>query len=60
VHIGTRLGTIEAMQEDLRNATLMVAPVMGVLVFGVGWLLGNRALRPVAALSAAILTVRSR
>jgi len=41
------------MQEDLRNATLMVAPVMGVLVFGVGWLLGNRALRPVAALSAA-------
>ena len=53
VHIGTRLGTIEAMQEDLRNATLMVAPVMGVLVFAVGWLLGNRALRPVAALSAA-------
>jgi signal transduction histidine kinase len=41
------------MQEDLRNATLMVAPVMGLLVFGVGWLLGNRALRPVAALSAA-------
>lgn len=53
VHLGTRLGTIEAVQEILRDVTLWVAPAMGLFVFGLGWLLGHRALRPVSTLMAA-------
>ena len=53
VHIGTRLGTIEAMQEDLLHATLLVAPVLAGVVFAVGWILGHRSLRPVHQLAAA-------
>ncbi len=53
VHIGTRLGTIEAMQQDLLQVMLWVAPAMGLLVFGLGWWLGQRAMRPVSALTAA-------
>lgn len=53
VHLGTRLGTIEAVQEILRDVTLWVAPAMGLLVFGFGWLLGRRALRPVSTLTSA-------
>lgn len=53
VHIGTRLGAIENMQEDLMTGILWVAPVMGVLVFGLGWFLGHRAMRPVSTLTAA-------
>jgi signal transduction histidine kinase len=53
VHIGTRLGTIESMQHDLLQVTLWVAPVMGLIVFALGWWLGHRAMRPVSALTAA-------
>ncbi len=51
VHIGTRLGTIEAMQEDLLQVTLWVAPGLGMVVFALGWFLGRRALHPLTALT---------
>lgn len=51
--VGTTLGTIERIQADLLNATLIVTPIVGLLVFMLGWWLANRSLRPVAALSAA-------
>lgn len=52
-HIGIRLGSLESTQEDLLHAILWIAPGMGVLVFGAGWLLGRQSLRPVSRLSEA-------
>ncbi|MDB6071409.1 MAG: integral rane sensor signal transduction histidine kinase [Verrucomicrobiales bacterium] len=53
LHIGTRLGTIEAMQEDLRIGLLWSLPVAALVVFSGGWLLARRALKPVADLTSA-------
>lgn len=53
LHLGMRLGTIEAMQKNLMHAMLWIAPATGLLVFAGGWLLGRRALRPVTDLTAA-------
>lgn len=53
LHIGTRLGTIEAMQEDLRIGLLWSLPVAALVVFSGGWLLARRALQPVADLTTA-------
>jgi signal transduction histidine kinase len=53
LHIGTRLGTIEAMQEDLREGLLWSLPVAALVIFSGGWWLARRALKPVADLTAA-------
>ena len=53
IHLGTRLGTIEEMQNDLMKSMIFIIPLAGVFVFLGGWLLGVRALRPVSVLSAA-------
>ena len=53
LYIGSRLGTIEAMQDDLTQAMLWLIPSTGAVVFGFGWLLGRRALKPVSALTSA-------
>jgi signal transduction histidine kinase len=53
LRVGTRLGTIEGMQRDLRAGFLYALPVTGIAVFFGGLLLGRRALRPVAAMTAA-------
>ncbi|MCW1923391.1 HAMP domain-containing histidine kinase [Luteolibacter arcticus] len=53
VHIGTRLGTIEGFQRDLRRGILMSLPVVGLVVFLGGHLLGRRAVAPVAKLGEA-------
>jgi signal transduction histidine kinase len=53
IHIGTRLGTIERFQRDLRRGILLSLPVVGLVVFIGGHWLGRRTVAPVAALSAA-------
>ena len=53
VRIGTRLGTIEGFQKDLRRGLLFALPVVGLVVFIGGHWLGRRAVAPVADLSAA-------
>jgi signal transduction histidine kinase len=53
LRVGTRLGTIERMQQDLRAAFTFAMPFMAIGVFLGGLLLGRRALRPVAAITAA-------
>lgn len=53
VHVGMSLTHIEALQRDLRLGLLMTLPLIGVMVFAGGLWLGNRAVGPVAALSAA-------
>ena len=53
VHVGMSLMHIEALQRDLRFGLLMTLPLIGVMVFAGGLWLGNRAVGPVAALSAA-------
>jgi signal transduction histidine kinase len=60
VHIGVRLTSIAAMQAAVLQATLWVAPGMGLFVFVVGWLLGYYALRPVSALTAAAEKIDAR
>ena len=52
VHLGTRLGAIESMQNDLLQALLWIAPGLGLVVFALGWLVGQRALRPLTQLAA--------
>ena len=52
LHVGTRLGTLERMQDDLRFGFYVIVPVTAGLVFCGGLLLGRRALRPVAELTA--------
>ncbi len=53
VHVGMSLAAIDAFQSDLRFGLLMTMPLIGVMVFAGGLWLGNRAVAPVAALSAA-------
>ncbi len=53
IHIGTRLGTLETMQEDMMEVMLKTLPVVALAVFGGGWWLGGRALRPVTKLTEA-------
>ena len=53
LHIGTTLGRIEKLQDDLKQALLVSLPAVGAVVFLGGWLLGRRALRPVSKLTAA-------
>ena len=53
IRIGTRLGTIERFQKDLRRGILISLPVVGLVVFFGGHWLGRRAVAPVADLSAA-------
>ncbi len=53
IRIGTRLGTIERFQDDLKLALLLSLPVVGLVVFIGGLWLGRRAVAPVAGLSAA-------
>lgn len=57
LHIGTRMGTIERMQSSLRFGFLWVSPALGCVVFGLGWLLGRRALRPVSEMTAAAVHI---
>jgi len=53
VHVGMSLAAIDAFQHDLLFGLLMTMPLIGVMVFAGGLWLGNRAVAPVAALSAA-------
>lgn len=53
LHVGTRLGTIEGMQSDLRRAFYFALPITGVVVFLGGLLLARRALQPITAMTAA-------
>ncbi len=53
LRVGTRLGTLEGVQRDLRAAFLFSIPIMAVVVFLGGMVLGHRALLPVAAITAA-------
>lgn len=59
-HVGIRLGSVEAMQEDMLMALLWIAPGLGLVVFGLGWLLGRLALRPVTRLIAAAEKIDTR
>jgi len=53
LHVGTRLGTIEGMQDDLRRAFYFALPIAGVVVFLGGLLLARQALHPITAMTAA-------
>lgn len=53
VHVGMSLAAIDAFQHDLLFGLLLTMPLIGVMVFAGGLWLGNRAVAPVAALSAA-------
>lgn len=53
LHLGTRLGTIEGMQDDLKRGLYFALPITGLLVFIGGFLLARRALRPITAMTAA-------
>lgn len=53
VHMGTRLGTLAKTQRDLGISLLLVLPLVVVAAFGGGLVLGRRAVRPLAALTAA-------
>jgi signal transduction histidine kinase len=53
LHIGTRLGTIEGMQEDLRSGFYVALPILAIFVFAGGLLLAHHALQPVTAMTAA-------
>ena len=53
LHVGTRLGTIEGMQEDLQDGFLIALPAVAIVVFVGGLVLGRRAVAPVADLTAA-------
>jgi signal transduction histidine kinase len=53
LRVGTRLNTIERMQQDLRSAFSYAIPLTAIGVFLGGLVLGRRALRPVAAMTAA-------
>lgn len=50
-HIGIRLGSLESTQNDLLTALFWIAPALGILVFGGGWLLGRQSLQPLSKLS---------
>ena len=60
LHLGTRLGTIEAMQQDLQHGLLFALPIAGIGVFLGGLLLAARALRPVAAMTAAAESISTQ
>ncbi len=51
VTIGSSLVAIERFQRDLRRSLLVALPVIGMVVFVGGHLLGRRAVAPVAGLS---------
>lgn len=53
LHIGTRLGTIEAVQAEVKFAFYMVLPFAALLVFLGSLVLARRALRPVSAMTSA-------
>jgi signal transduction histidine kinase len=53
IRMGTGLGTIEGVQEDIRFAFFVVLPVAGLVVFGGTIFLARRALGPVTAMTAA-------
>jgi signal transduction histidine kinase len=53
LHVGTRLGTIEGMQEDLRAGFFIAIPILAVFVFVGGLLLARHALHPVSAMTSA-------
>ena len=53
LHIGTRLGTIERMQEDLLVAFSIALPALALFVYIGGILLARHALKPVSAMTAA-------
>ena len=53
VSIGTRLGTIEGMQEDLKFAFQVALPIVSLLVLVGTFLVARRVLRPIAAMTAA-------
>jgi len=53
LHVGTRLGTLEGMQQDLRRGFYYALPITGLIVFVGGLLLARQALRPITAMTAA-------
>ncbi len=53
LRVGTRLGTIEGMQDDLRKGIYYVLPLSGLLVFVGGLFIARHALRPITAMTAA-------
>ena len=53
IHIGTRLGTLETMQDDLLQVMAGTLPVTSLAVFAGGWLLGWWTLRPITRLTEA-------
>lgn len=53
LHVGTRLGTLEGMQQDLRRGFYFALPITGLIVFIGGLLLARQALRPITAMTAA-------
>ena len=60
LRVGTRLGTIEGVQRDVRAAFTFAVPIMAVGVFMGGLFLARRALRPVAAMTAAAERISAR
>ena len=57
LHVGTRLGTLDKTQRDLAMSLLTVLPLVVLGAFGGGLLLGRRAVRPIAVLTAAAETI---
>jgi signal transduction histidine kinase len=53
LRVGTRLRTIEAMQEALRRGFYFALPIATLLIFAGGIVLAQHALRPVSAMTAA-------
>src|SRR4051794_23832671 len=53
LRVGTRLRTIEAMQDDLRHSFYLALPIAALLIFAGGMVLARHALRPVSAMTAA-------
>ncbi|MEO5714734.1 MAG: ATP-binding protein [Luteolibacter sp.] len=53
VTIGSSLASIERFQRDLRRSLLIALPVVGMMVFIGGHVLGRRAVAPVAGLTVA-------
>ncbi len=51
--VGTRLGTLEGMQEDLRFAFGVAIPIVAIAVLAGVFLLTRRAFRPIAEMTAA-------
>ncbi len=57
--VGTRLGTLEGVQQDITRASLMVTPVLGVMIFAGAFFLVKRALSPVREITDAAKRIQA-